>query len=252
MILSLKSNGPDYYRIRANIQIPWNCQYIEYYVAAINTKNVLLISHDDSITYEWDDNDLAHTHHVSTMSLEDRYYSLPSDIPDLFNVNDANGQPIMNVQLNNNTNVIKLTPHVDNFTITSMSHRIALITGLYNTPLNQPLANGRATQCDIPIIDYANKLYLISKQGQAIQSNLGDVEYTPSVIASIDHIIRYGLPIIQNFETYGKPIKNVVNIDSFKQIELELVDFEYQPVKLMSPMFVTIKVNPCDPPKMKL
>ena len=127
-----------------------------------------------------------------------------------------------------------------------------MITGLYNLPLNQQLANGVATKCDIPILDYANKLYLISKQGQAIQSNLGDAEYTPSVIASIDHVIRYGVPIIQNFETYGKPIKNVVNIDSFKQIELELVDFEYQPVKLMSPMFVTIKVNPCDPHKMTL
>ena len=57
---------------------------------------------------------------------------------------------------------------------------------------------------------------------------------------------------MQNFETYGKPIKNVVNIDSFKQIELELVDFQYQPVKLMSPMFITIKIKPCDPPKMRL
>ena len=252
MILSLKSIGPDYNRIRANIQIPWNCQYIEYYVASINTKNVLLISHDDSITYEWNDNDDDNTRQTTTMKLEDRYYSIPSDIPDLFNVQDVNGRPIMETRISNNTNIIYITPHVDDFTITSMSHRIALITGLYNLPLNQPLVNGRTMRCSIPILDYANKLYLTSKQGQAIQSNLGDAEYTPSVIASIDHVIRYGVPIIQNFETYGKPIKNVVNIDSFKQIELELVDFEYQPVKLMSPMFVTIKVNPCDPPKMTL
>lgn len=78
------------------------------------------------------------------------------------------------------------------------------------------------------------------------------MEYTPSVIASIDHIIGCNIPIIQNFETFSKPIKNVVNIDSFMQIELELVNFQYQPVKLMSTMFIIIKIKSCEKPKMKL
>ena len=101
-------------------------------------------------------------------------------------------------------------------------------------------------------MDYSNKLYLVSKQGQSIKSNIGDREYNPSIIANIDHIIRPAVPIIANFEFLGKPIKNIVNIDSFKQIELELVDFQYQPVPLTSPMFVTMKVKPCENPHMRL
>ena len=105
---------------------------------------------------------------------------------------------------------------------------------------------------DIPIFDYANKLYLISKQGSAIHTNIGSQEYSPSIIASIDTVIRKGLPVIVNFETYGKPIKNRINIDSFHYIELELVDMMLNPVVLLSPMFVSIKVKPCNTPIARL
>ena len=152
----------------------------------------------------------------------------------------------------NDIGQLVFTPLEDEFKFTKISHRTGLVTGLYNIKLNEVLPKDVPIVCEKPILDYANKLYLIQKQGQAIQSNIGDIEYTPSVIASIDHVIMDDVPIIQNFETYGKPIKNIVNIDSFKQIELDLVDFQYQPVPLMSPMFVTIKVKPCDNPKMKL
>lgn len=60
-----------------------------------------------------------------------------------------------------------------------------LITGLYNLKFNEEYPANVPIVCERPIIDYANKLYMISKQGQAIQSNFGDEEYTPSVIASI-------------------------------------------------------------------
>lgn len=60
-----------------------------------------------------------------------------------------------------------------------------LITGLYNLKFNEEYPANVPIVCEKPNIDYANKLYMISKQGQAIQSNIGDEEYTPSVIASI-------------------------------------------------------------------
>ena len=126
------------------------------------------------------------------------------------------------------------------------------MTGRDNVKLNEELPNGVPFEGEVPIVNYVNRLYLISKQGQAIQSNIGDIEYISSVIAIIDHIIERGIPIIHNLETYGKPIKTTCNIDLFKQIELQLIDFQYQPVLLMSPMFVTIKVKSCDNPKMKL
>ena len=239
MLLSLQSTGPQYNHLQTNIQIPWNCEYIKYHVASINTRDILISSNDDMIEYEWNGG-------RRTCRLDNRY---DMSNPDILNILQNNG--VLNSAFNNKGQ-IEITPLVQNFQFTKITHRAGLVTGLYNIKLNEEYPANVPIVCEKPITDYAHKLYLVSKQGQAIQSNIGDVEYTPSVIASIDHIIMDGLQIMMNFETYGKPIKNIVNIDSFKQIELELVDFQYQPVELMSPMFITIKVKPCDPPKMKL
>ena len=248
MLLSLQSTGPNYNHIQTNINIPWNCEYIEYHVASINTRDILITTHDDVIEFEYDDDD-GNTVQVSNQFPTKFYIHLREILPLLRDVN-------------NNVNVIATSfdeydrfmfiPQFDNFKFTKITHRAGLVTGLYNIDINHIYPKNTTVIAERPIRDYSNKLYLVSKQGQAIQSNIGEEEYNPSVIASIDHVIKESAPIIQNFETYGKPIKNVVNIDSFKQIELELVDFQYKPVPLVSPMFVTIKVNPAESPKMKL
>lgn len=252
MLLSLQSTGPDYSHLQANINIPWNCEYIEYHVASINTRDLLITTEDDAIEFEYeDDYGYFHKHKLKCL--------------DLFNVSKKDANSILtwdgadnylrvgiNTDGDGSRGRTLITPLMDEFKFTRIDHRAGLVTGLYNMKLNTVYPANDLIIAERPIRDYANKLYLVSKQGQAIQSNIGDIEYTPSVIASIDHIIDTDTPIIQNFETYGKPIKNIVNIDSFKQIDLQLVDFQYQPVVLASPMFVTIKVKPCDNPKMKL
>lgn len=241
MLLSLQSTKPDYSHLRTNIQIPWNCEYIKYHVASINTRDILLVTDDDFIEYAWDG---GHRRMVFTDAYELNY----DDLEEVFtNGNDNHFKVDVAI-----SGEVILTPLVDGFKFTKMTHRAGLVTGLYNVKCNQVFDKDTPFECERPIIDYANKLYLVSKQGQSIKSNIGNIEYTPSVLASIDHVIGKDIPIMVNFETYGKPIKNVVNIDSFKQIELELVDFQYQPVPLMSPMFITIKVKPCVNPKMKL
>ena len=241
MLLSLQSTGPDYSHLQTNIQIPWNCEYIKYHVASINTRDILVTSRDDVIEFECDDGKF-------TLECDDSY---DVDKDYLEGILSYGNHRCFRIEYKL-TGHIEITPLVEGFRFTKISHRLGLVTGLYNAKLNEEYPINVPFLTERPIIDYANKLYLVSKQGQAIQSNIGSMEYTPSVIASIDYIIGRDIPIIQNFETYGKPIKNVVNIDSFKQIELELVDFQYQPVLLMSPMFITIKVKPVYPPKMKL
>lgn len=241
MLLSLQSTGPQYNHLQTNIQIPWNCQYIEYHVASINTRDILITSNDDVIEFEY-----AGGRH--TCECDDSYDIDKEYLASILHYGDHG---CFDTELTL-TGRMKFKPLVDGFKFTKISHRLGLVTGLYNVKLNEEYPRDEFVVCERPIIDYANKLYLVSKQGQAIQSNIGDVEYTPSVIASIDHLIGKDIPIMQNFETYGKPIKNIVNIDSFKQIELELVDFQFQPVRLESPMFITIKVKPCENPKMKL
>ena len=240
MILSLQSiedkNSSDEYksysRIRANVNIPWECNYIKYYVSSINTKaNILVTTSKDFIKFI-DSSDV-----VRIIKFDDKY-----------NLSETNMLTYVNsfteyftAEIVNKHIVIK---PIKDIQFTEISHRARLVTGLMNIKLNEIYYQNETYTFDIPILDYANKLYLISKQGQAIQSNIGDREYTPSVIANVDAFIKDGAPLIITFETYGKPIKNVVNVDSFKMIELELVDFMYHPIILSSPMFVTLKIEP--------
>lgn len=234
MLLSLESSNDNYSKIRANVNIPWATKYVKYHVSSLNTKaNVLLTTKDDKIVFDQGD----------PIKFENKYSFSETDVLNLLSCT-----PLFKARYENKRLVI--TPNKD-FSFMSISHRARLVTGLMNAKLNEVYEEGKDYVFDIPILDYANKLYLVSKQGVSINSNIGDREYTPSVIASIDAFIKDGIPIIVNFESFAKPIKTVVNIDSFKLVEMELVDFMYQPIVLNSPLFVTMKVKPCKTPKAK-
>ena len=257
MLLSLQSTRPQYNHIQTNIQIPWNCEYIKYYVESINTKSLLIANEEDyvEVYYEYDKVDeddsekVEHIFKCYTWRFEKHYTMDDDHMKRNLQHEDRYVGQIMDVEFDRADRIV-ITPHVP--MCFTFSHRAGLVTGLYNIKMNTEYAVDEKIKGEIPIWDYANKLYLISKQGQSIQSNIGDREYNPSIIANIDHVIGPGIPIIANFEFLSKPIKNIVNIDSFKQIELELVDFQYQPIPLESPMFVTIKVKPCMNPQMRL
>ena len=239
MLLSLQSiedknsteSPKTYSRIRTNINIPWECNYIKYHVSSLNTKaNILITTKEDMIKVVDSDGEKYE------FNFEDQYYMYESQLEFFF-------KPITifdKVQIVNRH--LKIHSSKD-FKFTILSHRARLVTGLLNVKLNEMYKAGDHT-FDIPILDYANKLYLVSKQGQSIQSNIGDQEYTPSIIGNVDAFIKDGSPLFVNFDSMTKPIENVVNIDSFKMIELELVDFMYQPIVLRSPMFVTMRVDP--------
>ncbi len=242
MLLSIQSiedkNSNDsrktYSRIRTNVNIPWECNYIKYHVSSLNTKaNILITTSEDLIGIEDET-----TYYNATF--EDKYSLSENNM-----LTYLSSLSILTVSIKNKHLTIVSTK---DFRFTQLTHRARLVTGLLSAKLNETYEAGKEHVFDIPILDYANKLYLVSKQGQSIQSNIGDREYTPSVIGSIDTFIKDGVPLLFNFETYGKPIKSVVNVDSFKWIELELVDFMYHPIILSSPMFVTMKIKPVNVP----
>ena len=244
MLLSLQSiedkhstdSHKTYSRIRANIQIPWECNYIKYHVSSLNTKaNILITTNEDKIAIVDSDGK------PNDVKFQDQYYMYESQL--LFYLSSI---PIFTeVEIVNRHLTIKSNK---NFKFTELSHRARLVTGLLNVKLNEEYEANVIHTFDIPILDYANKLYLVSKQGQSIQSNIGDQEYTPSIIGNVDAFIKDGNALFVNFDSMAKPIENVVNVDSFKMIELELVDFMYQPIVLRSPMFVTMRVDPYKTP----
>lgn len=242
MLLSLQSTNEDYATIRSNIDIPWECKYIKYWLSSVNfDANMLVSTSNDCIKFHRVDNNekasITFTDEV-TMTRDEL-------IQDLNSNNDI-------VQFDeDNFGRIVITPVYD-IMFDYITPRARMITGLMNLELDKVYAELTAYVFDRPVSNYANKLYIISKQGNAVHTNVGKQEYTPSILASIDTVIRNGMPVIVNFETYGKPIKTITNIDSFKYLELQLVDMMLTPVKLLNPMFITLKVKPCDVPHMRL
>ena len=201
MLLSLESSNDNYSKIRANVNIPWATKYVKYHVSSLNTKaNVLLTTKDDKIVFDQGEQ----------IEFQNKYSLSETDV-----LNILSCTPLFTATYEDK----KLKIHVNkDFSFVSISHRARLVTGLMNAKLNEVYEEGNDYVFDIPILDYANKLYLVSKQGVSVSSNIGDREYSPSVIASIDTFIKDGIPIIVNFESFAKPIKTVVNIDSFKLI----------------------------------
>ena len=234
MLCSIQSNPSDYSTVRMNLDIPWKCDYVKYYVSSINTKdNFLSTTNDDYLLFETGGKEEIRIEFKDTY-----YYSMNYLIKYMNEV-----QKIITFENDNNRTInLHNTNDVD-IRFIKGTHRAKLITGFYNTTEFLVEAGNTKAVPDLPILDFANKLYLVSLQGQAVYSSIGDKQYTPSVIANIDSMIVDNEALIVNYDT-AKPIKIKCNTDSLKYLEMRLVDFMYQPIILKSPLFITLKIKP--------
>lgn len=246
MLLSLQSTNEDYSTIRANINIPWECKYVKYWLSSVNfNANICMCTSNDSIKLHRHNN----VNDTDTITFEDETLLTENKLLDYLNLDGNNILVQFDV---NDSGKIVMTPLSGDIVFDYIPQHTRMITGLMDLEIGKVYNTNEDYTFDMPIRDYANKLYIISKQGNAVHTNVGKQEYTPSILASIDTVIRNGKPVIVNFETYGKPIKTTANIDSFKYLELQLVDMMLTPVHLLSPMFITMKVKPCKTPQVIL
>ena len=234
MLVSVQStNADEYNKVSVNLDIPWKCKYVKYYVSSLSTLSNILLTNDE---------DYIEMSNGSTPVQV--YFRTPK-----FSYTIKELQSVLNVmswfqwEYNQETRTFQIKTTIKT-SITSLTHRAALVTGLYNTPLPLELpVNTTYIIKDIPILNHT-KLYLVSLQGNAIYSNIGEQQYTPSVIGTINTFTVDKKPLIYDFETEGKPLKIKTFTDSLKYLELSLVDFQYQPILLKSPLFITIKIKP--------
>ena len=236
MIYSLSSSDPNHYEtIDVNINIPWKCEQVKYYVSNVNTmSNFLLTTDEDYLIIVMDGEEYRFTFSSKT----DYESSLIKDLKELFNCYDKTKTAIIEKNANG---CIKLTLDKD-FEIIDASHRVKLLLGLYHTTLPVSSTDKVYICSSPPITNYANKLYLVSLQGQAIHASKEGMEYTPSVACSIDTFIKSGLPLIKDFDI--NPIKTVIQAADLSRSSMTLVDFQFEPVVLLSPLFVTLKIKP--------
>ena len=236
MIYSLSSSDPKHYEtINVNINIPWKCEQVKYYVSNVNTmSNFLLTTDEDYLIIVMDGEEYRFTFTNKT----DYESSLIKDLKDLFNCYEKTKTAIIEKNANG---CVKFTLDKD-FEIIDASHRVKLLVGLYHTTLPVSSTDKVYVCSSPPITNYANKLYLVSLQGQAIHASKEGMEYTPSVACSIDTFIKPGLPLIKDFDM--NPIKTVIQAADLSRSSMTLVDFQFEPVVLLSPLFVTLKIKP--------
>ncbi len=238
MIYSVQSNDPkNYSKISCNINIPWNCEFVKYYVSSVNmVSNILITTQEDFLEMNIDKTQIK-------ISFDNRCSYEIEELPNILKkqIEDVN----TTIKLDDSNRLVINSKEL--ITITNATHRVKMLLGLYHTtfPISSVGENMSysLTFPSAPLTSLGNKLYLVSLQGKAMNTITSEGEYTPSVLANIDSFIKAGLPLIQNFEE-GKPVSTKINTASIRYLEVTLTDFMFHPVILTSPLFITLKIKP--------
>jgi hypothetical protein len=92
---------------------------------------------------------------------------------------------------------------------------------------------------EIPSTTFGNLLYLTSLQGETVSTTTEtDQPITASIIYRINQFMRPGLPVIIN-KQQSRVITNPVS-----KINITLTDVYYEPIVLLSRLYVAIEVKP--------
>lgn len=237
MIYNITSSDINNYEtVSIKINVPWNCSYIKFYVKSINTcSNFYITTTEDFIKYSI--GDVVKTYNFENKckyDIDNLAYEIKKLIPDL------NCEYTENKLLKfSNTAEIK---------IIEVSHRIKMLLGLINT--NLPI-QGKEIICDtVPTTTFYNKLFLrcLNEFGTPLcNKNQGDKEQSsdyvfPNICYVIDTFIKDGFPLILS----KKQMSIKVPFYDLKHLNLQLVDQFFEPIKLKSPLSITIIMKPVD------
>ncbi|OHS98077.1 hypothetical protein TRFO_35577 [Tritrichomonas foetus] len=232
MIYSIQSsNTKNYGTVECNVNIPWGCEEVKYRIDSISTyANFTLTDESDYITFEIDG--------INEVTVKMKKFYYHSDVLD--HIIEMLKEELVEsvIEIRNEKLYIEMDKE---FCVKSASHRVCVLMGLYNTSFDDMLSvkGDKYTYVSesTPFTCYGNVMYLVSDQGQNIgtESNINRC-----VSYRINTFVKQGLPIIIN----KKQDKIRINSAAMSHIRFQLVDFQFQPVLLNSPLFVQLKIKP--------
>ena len=254
LVYQLCSNDPSKFNeVVFQPLCPWNCNRIKYKVKSLNTFANFLITTKDDVLKVWDDeNDTEYTIKFEDISeWEDDY------ILDIINSNDSFPLTV-SLLLGNTLKFNKKDSFADHdlFIEDSTSYRVKLLLGIWVPEIWVKHPSKNETYIPIPadgfeapttpMYCYNNVLYLRSIVGQQIMSRVDKANYSPPVCYRINTFLKSGLPIICNKEKFGEEVETNIEAINNVVIKLELVDFQFQPVILKSPLFICLEISPVE------
>jgi hypothetical protein len=92
----------------------------------------------------------------------------------------------------------------------------------------------------LPMYNYGNILYLMSRNATITGVNKNGRELYLSIVYKYNDIIYPGCPLISN--EHGQWVS--IQSSDLSQLELVLTDFQFKPVRLLVPMFITLEIEP--------
>ena len=126
------------------------------------------------------------------------------------------------------------------FSIINASHNVKLLLGLYHCTL--PIASNTKilTMPSIPYRSYGNVLYLTARTDMicSVNNKDGDEE-SLSIAYKTNEILYPGFPVMCKIPNQW----SIINSSQLNQLEFTLVDFQFKPVKLHSPLYITLELN---------
>lgn len=148
MLVSIQStNANEYNKVSVNLDIPWTCRYVKYFVSSISTMSNIMICTTD---------DYFETNYTKTFQPLLSKHNFPKDkfsytIKEL--ENDLNEMSWFKWEYNKDTRTFKIIA-TSRLVMKSISHRAALLTGLYNTPMPLEIEmNSEYIIKDMPILN---------------------------------------------------------------------------------------------------
>jgi hypothetical protein len=218
--------------------LPWNCNKIQYCVSQINfTANYYITTSNDYIEImSWDLDLDPPDYQLST------YYFDNLTEFDQENLTTYLTHHIFRDELNvtkysNGTISINVIQPRTVLIITDITRRARWFIG-YTLPIPS-IESFYVYGNQIPSTTFGNLLYLTSLQGETVSTTTEDnTPITPSIIYRINQFMRPGLPVIIN-KKQTKIISNPIS-----KIDLRLTDCYFEPIILLSPLYVAIEVRP--------
>ena len=234
MIFYLKSTDPnDYGTIKFSANPPLGKEPLLFRINQINTVSAFLVTTKDDYI-ELTINNVAHKYYFTNKGDYDRtalYQQIQKVLPDSITV------------YLNEMNTLTFSSKND-FKITDASHRIKLLTGLYNTTFpitaikssdNQYFTNANS----VPYNCFGNCLYLTSNVSSVAGFNdEQNKDVYRSVCYHISEMFIPGIPLISRMPG---PKTKILPGDLTK-LEFKLVDFQNYPVILKAPLHITMEI----------
>ena len=230
----------NYSKLHANLRTPYT-QYSTLVIDSLTTNCCFeVLNKDDYITFKEIKNDVETT---ITIHINDSYSSLNAEtvstlLNDLLNVNSSNIRTVVD-----NTNRI-VFQNQSAFSIESASYRMRDILGIFDQlcpinsveSVNDDNENIYKLQC-LSVGNYLSTsiLYLLGSIGDKVFINGENGRTNRRILMRINNSYSANFPVIANnaeFSTYGLS-------NDFSDITFELVDARFNPIKLLSPMYLT-------------